>query len=88
MTFHDFREQFRKSYAAGGDAYQRAQRDLRSHTARIVITVVSAVFYVMLEHYTTWSHVLQIAVPVAATILAQYLTYRFFEQPPPKADRS
>lgn len=88
MTFHESHEQFRKSYAAGGDAYQRVQDDRRSRTAMVVITVLGAVLYVMLKHYTTWSLALQIAVPVAAMGLAQYLAYRFFNRLPPKVDRN
>jgi len=88
MTFHESREEFRKSYAAGRDPYQSVQDDRRSHTARVVITVLGAVLYVMLKHYTTWSLVRQIAVPVAAMGLAQYLAYRFFSRQPPKASRS
>lgn len=80
MTFHESREQFRKSYAAGGDAYQRVRDDRRSHTAMVVITVLGAVLYVMLKHYTTWSLVLQIAVPVAAMGTAQYLASRFLNR--------
>jgi hypothetical protein len=88
MTFHESREQFRKSYAAGRNAHQRVQDDGRSHTVMLVSTVLGAVLYVVLKHYTTWSLALQIAVPVAAMGLAQYLAYRFFKRLPSKADRS
>jgi hypothetical protein len=73
MTFHEFREQFRKSYAAGGDAYHRVQDDRRAHVALIVITVLGAVLFELLAHYTPWSFVSRIAVSIAAVAFAQYL---------------
>ena len=79
MTFHESREKFQKGYAAGRDAYHEAQDDRRVHTATVVITLLGAVLYVTLKHYTTWAPALQIAVPVAVVGLAQYLAYRLFK---------
>lgn len=78
------REQFRKSYAAGRDAYQRVEDDRRAHIARIVITVLGAVLFELLAHYTAWSFVSRITVSVATVLLAQYLAARPFNQPPSK----
>jgi hypothetical protein len=84
MTFDESREQFRKSYAAGRGEYQRLQYDRRMHIALIAITVVGAVLFELLAHYTAWSFVSRIAVSVAAIVLAQYLAARLFNQSPSK----
>jgi hypothetical protein len=53
MTFDESREEFRKSYAAGRDAYQRVrQDDRRAQITRMVITVLSALLFELLAHYT------------------------------------
>jgi hypothetical protein len=85
MTFDESREEFRKSYAAGRDAYQRVrQDDRRAQITRMVITVLSALLFELLAHYTAWSFVSRIAVSLAAFAFAQYLTTRLFNQPPSK----
>ena len=78
MTFDESGEQFRKSYAAGRDAYQRVRDDRRFHTARIVITVLDAILFATLERYTSWSFVSEISVSLAAFALALYLAARLF----------
>ena len=60
MTFDESRERFRKSYAAGRDAYQSVQEDRRAHIAMVVIIVLGAVLFELLEHYTTWSSIARI----------------------------
>ena len=80
MTFDESRERFRKSYVAGRDAYQSAQEDRRAHIAMVVITVLGAVLFEFLEHYTTWSSIARIAVPLAAVALAQYLAARLLKR--------
>jgi hypothetical protein len=53
--FDESREQFRKSYSAGGDAYQRVRENRRAHIAMVVIIVVGSLLFELLAHYTTWS---------------------------------
>jgi hypothetical protein len=82
--FDESGEQFRKSYAAGREAYQRAHDDRKVFITLVVITLLGALLLEFLAHYTTWSFVPRIAVSVAAVVLAQYLAARHFNQPPPK----
>ena len=86
MTFHESREKLRKSYAAGGDAYERIRGDRKSHVAMLVITVLGTLLFELLEHYTTLSFALRIVVSLAAVALAQYLAARLFGQSPTKTD--
>jgi len=79
------REQFRKSYAAGGDAYQRVRDDRGSYIAMVVIILLGSLLFELLAHYTTWSFVPRIVVSIAAIVFAQYLASRLFNQKPPNA---
>jgi uncharacterized PurR-regulated membrane protein YhhQ (DUF165 family) len=80
MMFDESREQFRKGYSSGKDAYQRA-----SSITVVVTTLLGAGLFEILAHYTTWSFVPRIAVAVAAIVVAQYLAGRFFNRLRPKA---
>jgi hypothetical protein len=42
----------------------------------VVTTVLGAVLFELLEHYASWSFIPQIAVPLAAVALDQYLAAR------------
>jgi hypothetical protein len=78
--FDESREQIRKGYAAGRNAYHHAQDDRRVSIAMVAITLLGALLLELLAHYTTWSFVPRIAVSVAAVAVAQYLTARLFNQ--------
>ena len=83
--FDESREQFRKSYAAGGDAYHRVQDDRRAYIAMVVIILLGSLLFELLAHYTTWSFVPRIVISVASVVLAQYLANRLFNQKTPNA---
>jgi hypothetical protein len=85
--FDESREQFRKSYAAGGDAYQRSSGDRRVFITMLVIILLGSALFEMLARYTTWSFVPRIAVAVTAIGVAQYIAGRFFNRLPPKVGR-
>ena len=74
--FDESREQFRKSYSAGKDAYQRA-----SSITVVGTTLLGVGLFEMLTHYTTWPFFPRIAVAVAAIVVAQYLVGRFSNRP-------
>jgi hypothetical protein len=80
--FDESREQFRKSYVAGGDAYHRVRDDRRAYIAMVVIILLGSLLFELLAHYTTWSFVPRIVASVAALVLAQYLANRLFKHPP------
>ena len=90
MMFDESREQFRKSYTAGREAYQRTSSDhgdRKVFITMLVITVLCALLFEVLGHYTSLSFVPRIAVAIVAIVLAQYLAVRFF-RPPTKAGPS
>lgn len=53
----------------------------------VVITLLGALLFELLAHYTTWSFIPRITVSVAAVLLAQYLATRLFNPAPPKVGR-
>jgi hypothetical protein len=79
------RERFRKSYAAGGDAYQRVRDDRRKYFAMVVVILLGSLLFESLGHYTTWSLVPRIVVSAAAIVFAQYHANRVFNPKPPNA---
>ena len=83
--FDESREQFRKSYVAGGDAYHCVRDDRRKYIALVVIILLGSLLFDLLAHYTTWSFVPRIVASVAAIVLAQYLANRLFNQKHPNA---
>jgi hypothetical protein len=62
------RERFRKSYAAGGVAYQRVRDDRRTYIAKVVVILLGSLLFESLAHYTTWSLVPRIVVSAAAFV--------------------
>jgi hypothetical protein len=85
--FDESREQFRKSYDAGRDAYERSTSDRRAFITMLVIILLGSALFEMLAHYTAWSFVPRIAVVVAALVVAQYFAGRVFNRLPPKVGR-
>jgi len=85
--FDESRENVRKSYDAGRDAYERSSSDRRVFVTMLVIILLGSALFETLARYTTWSFVPRIAVAVAAIVVAQYLAGRFFNRLPPKPSR-
>ena len=80
----NFGQQFRKAYSAGRQAYQREEEVLNSKPVFIVfllITLLGAVLFEVLEHYTTWPFTARIVLTVAAIVLAQYIATRLVNRP-------
>ena len=76
-------DHYKVTSAIGGrDAYRRVQD--QAHSAMVVITVLGAVLFELLAHYTAWSFVSRIGVSLAAVVLSQYLAVRLFNRPPSK----
>ena len=83
--FDESREQFRKSYVAGGDAYHRARDDRRAYIAMVLIILLGSLLFELLAHYTAWSFFPRIVASVVAIVIAQYLANRPFNQKTPNA---
>ncbi len=76
-------DQWRKGYAAGGNAYERevsGQNERAVFTTLVAIILLGSLLFELLAHYTKWSFAARIGLTAGALLLAQYLVGRFFNR--------
>ena len=81
-------DQWRKSYAAGRDGYEReliGQGERTAFITLIVIILLGSLLFELLAHYTRWPFAARIGLTVVAISLAQYFASRFFNRARPKS---